>query len=147
MRLPQPIHAITAFIAIAISTVTAAAELDIRDDTGRVVIAAEDIKSYDGQTHTFTLTPGMRPRLSDSLRKNGSLVSGIPFTICLGGKPIYQGTFTTSASSFSFPTPVIVVNPIARNAQCCTTTSASSSATPPMSSSKAMIHAATSASK
>lgn len=114
MRPLQLAIALTAALLLTFRT-SSAVELDIRDDAGRIIIASDDIKSYDWSTHTLTLTPGMRPRLADSLTKTGSLVSGIPFAICIGGKPIYKGTFTTTASSFSCSTPVIRVDPIARN--------------------------------
>ena len=108
--------ALAIVMLLTLATRSSAAEVDIRDDKGDVVIIGADaIKSYDWSTHTLTLTPAMRPRLADSLRERGSLVSGVPFAVCVDGKPIYDGTFTTSVSSFSFATPVIVVNPLARN--------------------------------
>jgi hypothetical protein len=93
---------------------TPAAELDIRDDNGNVLIAARDIRSYDWPTHTITLAPNVRTALAAELLKTRRLVSGVPFAVCLDGKPLYDGKFTISASSFSFATPVIVLDPIAQ---------------------------------
>ena len=87
--------------------------VDIRDDQGRVLIAADQIVSYDWPTHTLSLATGERAKLAAELRKSNHLVSGIPFTVAAGGKAIYAGKFTTTASSFSFSTPVIVVDPVA----------------------------------
>jgi hypothetical protein len=95
------------------STNTTAAELDIRDEGGNIIIAADQIKSYNWSKHMLTLTPDTRANLYYKLSKTEGLVSGRPFDVCLNGKPIYRGKFTTSASSFSFDTPVIVVDPVA----------------------------------
>jgi hypothetical protein len=94
------------------SRAVSAAELDIRDPDGKVIIAADNIKSYNWSTHMVALAPDTRAGLFYSLSKTEGRVSGVPFAVCLDGKPIYQGKFTTSASSFSFDTPVIVVNPV-----------------------------------
>jgi hypothetical protein len=70
----------------------------------------------------MTLAPGQRIRLGERLCNDANLpggkrlVSGIPFVVAVGGKRIYGGNFTTSASSFSFDTPVIVIEPVAFNA-------------------------------
>jgi hypothetical protein len=94
------------------------AELDIRGDNGQIIISADQIRSYDWPTHTLTLAPGTRAKLARKLIENmkltemKKLVSGIPFTVSVGGKPVYKGTLTTSVSSFSFDTPAIVVDPV-----------------------------------
>jgi len=87
-----------------------AAVVDIRDDAGHVLIAADRIVSYDWSTHTLTLAPGERAKLAAELHKNKQLVSGIPFAINIGGKPIYSGKITSLVSSFSLATPVIVID-------------------------------------
>jgi hypothetical protein len=94
---------------------THAAEFDIRDSDGNVIIAADNIKTYDWATHTILLKPGARPALADDerLTVGQRLVSGIPFSVCVDGKAIYDGVFTTPASSKTFLTPVIVYLPIA----------------------------------
>jgi hypothetical protein len=90
----------------------AADEFDIRNPDGSVMIAADTIKSYHWSKHTLTLVPNARQNLFKKLAQTGGLVSGRPFAVCIDGKPIYEGKFTTSTSSFSFDTPVIVVNPV-----------------------------------
>ncbi|MEO7402035.1 MAG: hypothetical protein ABIU95_00025 [Burkholderiales bacterium] len=91
---------------------TANNAVDIRDAEGHLLIAADHIVSYDWPTHTLSLALGQRARLVVALRKSNDLVSGIPFTVAAGGKVVYAGKFTTTASSFSFPTPVIVVDSV-----------------------------------
>lgn len=83
--------------------------VDIRSEEGKVVIAANQIRSYEWATHTLTLAPRVREELASRLAKD-RIVSGIPFTIAVGGKDVYAGTFTTTFSSQSFSTPVIVVD-------------------------------------
>lgn len=89
--------------------------VDFRDEKGNVLIGADRIASYNWFTHTITLTPGSRPGLPEALGGNARLVSGIPFAICVGGKAIFSGVFTTSMSSKNFSQPVIVVDPVAYN--------------------------------
>src|SRR5215831_7912936 len=84
-------------------------EVDVRAEDGKVLIAADQIRSYDWATHTLTLAPKVRDELAKRLRKD-RLVSGIPFAVTVGGKVVYQGSFTTTESSRSFSTPVIVVD-------------------------------------
>jgi hypothetical protein len=88
-----------------------AAEFDIRDPHGTVIIAADKIKCYDWSKQMLTLVPGLRSDLFNELSKTGGFVSGRRFAVCIHGKPIYEGNFTTCASSLRFNTPVIVVNP------------------------------------
>jgi hypothetical protein len=111
MRIPFHTFLVAA-LCLVTSRATPAAHLDIRDPNGKVIIAADQIKSYNWSTHMLTLAPDTRRDLFYALAKTEGLVSGRPFAICLDGKPIYEGKFTTSASSFSFDTPVIVVNPV-----------------------------------
>jgi hypothetical protein len=85
-------------------------EVDIRSADGKVLIAADQIRSYEWATHTLSLaTPKVRHELAKRLPQD-RMVSGIPFTVAVGGKAVYKGTFTTMASSRSFSTPVIVVD-------------------------------------
>src|SRR5262245_38072261 len=84
-------------------------DIDVRAEDGKVLIAADQIRSYDFATHTLTLAPKVRDELVKRLRKD-RLVSGIPFAVTVGGKVVYQGSFTTIESSRSFSTPVIVVD-------------------------------------
>ncbi len=110
MGLPNQILLVASF-CFAVVHNSCAAEFDIRDPDGTVIIAADKIKCYDWSKHRLTLVPGVRSDLFNELSKTGALVSGRRFAVCIHGKPIYEGNFTTSASSFSFNTPVIVVNP------------------------------------
>lgn len=87
-------------------------KLDIRDGAGDVLIAAEQIRSYDLATHTLTLLPEVRGPLCTQLYRSRRLVSGVPFAVAIDGKTSYGGNFTTSASSRSFDTPIIVIDPV-----------------------------------
>ena len=85
------------------------AGVEIRSEDGKVLIAANQIRSYEWATHTLTLAPKAREELARRLLKD-RVVSGIPFAVAVGGNVVYRGTFTTVASSRSFATPVIVVD-------------------------------------
>jgi len=84
-------------------------DVDFRDPGGTVIIAADQIQFYDWASHTLNLVPAARAKLATSLLKGTRLVAGVPFSMCVGGKPIYDGVFTTSASSKSQPSPTIVM--------------------------------------
>lgn len=85
------------------------AELDIRDPAGNVIIAADQIQFYDWVSHTLSLPPAVADKLATSLLEGKRLVSGVPFSMCVGGKPIYDGMFTTTVSSKSLTSPTIVM--------------------------------------
>jgi RNA polymerase sigma factor (sigma-70 family) len=89
-----------------------ASEVDIRSEDGKVLIAADQIRSYDWATHTLTLAPKAREELAARLRKSErtALVTGVPFAVAVGGKTVYTGKFTTNLSSVTIPTPVVVVD-------------------------------------
>lgn len=103
---------VVAFYSI-VSTMSAADEsefeVDLRSEDGKVVVSADQIVSYDWAAHTLTLKPGVRGELAKRLR-NDRIVSGIPFAVCVGGKAIYKGAFTSVLSSKSFSIPMIVVD-------------------------------------
>jgi hypothetical protein len=84
-------------------------EVEIRSGDGKVLIAADQIRSYEWATHTLTLAPKARDELAKRLAKD-RIVSGIPFAVTVGGKDVYKGKFTTVVSSMSFSTPIIVVD-------------------------------------
>ena len=84
-------------------------EFDIRDPAGKVIIAADQIQFYDWVSHTLSLPPAVADELATSLLEGKRLVSGGPFSMCVGGKPIYDGMFTTSVSSKSLTSPTIVM--------------------------------------
>lgn len=109
-----------ALIVVAIGLLSAAqaksspaaespAELDIRDPGGKVIIAADQIQFYDWVSHTLHLPPAVADELATSLLEGKRLVSGVPFSMCVGGKPIYDGMFTTTALSRSLTSPTIVM--------------------------------------
>jgi hypothetical protein len=75
---------------------------------GTVLIADADIVSYTWASHMMTLRSGKQRELrKDHL---GTLVSGVPFTLSVDGEALYTGTMTTIVSSFSFRTPVLVID-------------------------------------
>jgi len=112
-------RAVIALAAAAFGSYCAAASLaapprpsvDIRSSDGRVLVAADQIRSYEWATHTLTLAPRVREALARKLRTD-RIVSGIPFSVAVDGKAVYSGTLTTSLSSFSFATPVVVVDAV-----------------------------------
>jgi hypothetical protein len=106
-----PVALVTAYLFALVPAALHAAELDIRSDDGKVLIAADQIRSYDWATHTLTLTTKARQELADQLRKTKRIVSGIPFAVTVGGKVVYSGTFTSVVSSRSFSTPMILTDP------------------------------------
>jgi hypothetical protein len=84
--------------------------VDIRDEHGNVLIAADKIASYHWSTHTITLEPGERAKLDAVLKKQATrLNAGVPFAITVGGKTVYAGKITFIESSFSIDAPVIVM--------------------------------------
>jgi RNA polymerase sigma factor (sigma-70 family) len=84
--------------------------VDIRARDGAVLVAAEQIRSYDWETHTLTLAPKVREELVATLLKTRQLVQGVPFEVAVGGKAVYEGKFTTTNSSLTIAAPVIVVD-------------------------------------
>lgn len=84
-------------------------EFSIRSTDDKVLLAADQIRSYDWKTHTLTLQPQARDELVKQLRTD-QIVSGIPFVVTVGEESIYKGIFTTTVSSRSFSSPVIVID-------------------------------------
>ncbi len=84
-------------------------EVDIRAEDGKVLVAADQIRSYDLASHTLTLAPRVREQLARKL-KTARLLPGVPFVIAVGGKKAYEGKFTTILSSTSISSPVIVLD-------------------------------------
>lgn len=82
--------------------------VEVRANDGTVLIADTDIVSYVWASHTMTLRSGKRRELMDGLRR--TIVSGEPFTLSVGDDALYTGTITTIVSSYSFHTPVLVIN-------------------------------------
>jgi hypothetical protein len=111
LKLPLALG-VVCFVALCPATSVAAdptPEVDIRSGDGKVLIAADQIRSYEWTTHTLTLAPKVRDELVNRLRKE-RIVSGIPFAVAVGGKDVYKGKFTTVVSSISFSTPIVVVD-------------------------------------
>jgi len=88
------------------------AEIDIRDEDGKVLIAGEKVRSYDWSTHTMTLAPTVRSQLAELLRKGKRLALGVPFAVTVSGNVVYKGILIGSESSRSVSTPVILVDPV-----------------------------------
>ena len=86
----------------------AAKQLDIRSEDGTVLIAADQVLTYDWATHTLTLKPGVRKNLFMKLK--GSLANGHTFSVAVGGKTIYHGVFKSIISSSSSSSPVILLD-------------------------------------
>ena len=82
--------------------------VDIRSEDGKVLVAADQINSYEWATHTLTLAPKVRGELFSRLKDR--LVSGVLFAVTVNGKVVYKGTFTTIESSRSFSTPVVLLD-------------------------------------
>ena len=85
-----------------------AMQLDIRAEDGTVLIAADQVLTYDWATHTLTLKPGVRKNLFIKLK--GSLANGYTFGVAVGGKTIYHGVFKSIISSSSSSSPVILLD-------------------------------------
>jgi hypothetical protein len=88
------------------------AEIDIRDEVGKVLIAGDQVRTYDWSTHTVTLAPTVRSQLAEKLLKSKRLASGVPFAVTVGGNVVYKGILIGSESSRSVSTPVILVDPV-----------------------------------
>lgn len=100
---------LTASQVKALQVIESPLELDIRDPAGNVIIAADQIQFYDWVSHTVNLPPAVADELAKSVLAGNRLVSGVPFSMCVGGKPIYDGMFTTTVSSKSLTSPTIVM--------------------------------------
>ena len=84
------------------------AAFDIRAHDGTILVPAGDILEYEWATHTMRWHPGVKERLYHSLV--AELVLGSPFTVCVDGRPIYGGKFTTWSSSYSQDAVVILLD-------------------------------------
>ncbi len=83
--------------------------VDLRTADGQVLIAANQIRAYNWEDHTLTLAPKVIDRLSTRLLRSRELASGVPFTLAVGGKPVYRGILTSVISSKSFNAPVVLI--------------------------------------
>jgi hypothetical protein len=110
---PWVLMLISCPVAVSFPSSASAAEtgqFKIQDEDGNVLIAADQIRSYDWPTHTLTLQPQVRGALIEKLRKDQHLVSGVPFAVVVGKETMYRGSFTSSESSRSFSSPVILAD-------------------------------------
>lgn len=83
---------------------------EIRTAGGDVVIASEEIVSYEWATHTMTLKPGVWEAIPERLQRfcpKQNLNQGIPFDAVVDGKPVYRGTWKSIDSSLGNPGMVI----------------------------------------
>jgi hypothetical protein len=67
------------------------------------IISGDDIIAYRADGHELELSAAARERL----RKLHVPVNGVPFLVCMNGRPIYWGAFWTPLSSLSFDGLVI----------------------------------------
>jgi len=71
------------------------------------ILSDADLISYDRATHEMELTDAADRRIQH-LFSTPVQVSGMPFVLCVGNKPIYAGAFWTPLSSLSFDGVVIM---------------------------------------
>jgi len=84
--------------------------LSVKSLDGTTLIANQEIVSYDWKSHTITLKPGVRKRLSKRLA--GDLVGGRSFEVTANGTALYRGKFTSSELPISLDAVVINLHPI-----------------------------------
>ncbi|RIK85073.1 MAG: hypothetical protein DCC67_04360 [Planctomycetota bacterium] len=89
-------------------SVVADARVDVRAQSGKILVASEEIVAYDWRSHTITLAPGVRGWLLNALHKG--VLGDEPFVVAVGGKPIYEGSWRSLVMSSSRATPVIVLD-------------------------------------
>jgi len=82
-------------------------ELDFRSPDGTVLIAADQIVSYDWAMHTLTLKPGTREAVRAAVFRTGG---DHTFVATVGGKEAYRGTWKSVVESASSSTAVIVLD-------------------------------------
>ena len=85
-----------------------AAELDLRDEAGKVLVSSAEITAYDWASHTLILKKGVADRLSIRLIQQEQKLA-MPFVLALDGKTVYRGELTTGFSSQSLSGVVIVL--------------------------------------
>ena len=62
-------------------------EVDVRDPDGKVLLAADDLVSYDWATHTLTLKDGAKEPFAKALKASKR------FAVCIDGKPTMEGQY------------------------------------------------------
>jgi hypothetical protein len=78
-----------------------APEIDIRDPDGKVLLAADDLVSYDWGTHTLTLKDGAKEPFAKAL------TAAKRFAVCIDGKPAVEGQYVSPVVSSTRKGPVI----------------------------------------
>jgi hypothetical protein len=76
--------------------------VDIRDGDDKVILAADDIVSYDWKTHTLTVKEGAKAKFVKD--KN----IGDKFKVAINGKAVFEGNFISPVVSSVKETPCIV---------------------------------------
>ncbi len=112
-RMPRASWALVCLVALSSQPCAAdepVNQVEIRSEDGKVVIAADQIRSYDWATHTLTLAPKVRDELSKKLIRDSQIISGIPFAMTVDGQAIYKGKFTSCSSSRTLSTVTIVID-------------------------------------
>lgn len=77
--------------------------IDVRDPDGKVLLAADDLASYDWGTHTLALKEGAKAPFAKALK------AAKGFAVCIDGKPAFAGRFVPPTISSTRKGPVIVL--------------------------------------
>ena len=112
MHLSNPLLRATVVVVIASACAIADDKqplVEIRGEDGGVLIAADQIRGYEWQSHTLALAPTALEMLHDKLLATGRLVTGVPFKLTVDGKPLYSGKFTSIFSSASIDDVCIIL--------------------------------------
>ena len=92
------------------ASATETGQFEIQDGIGNILIASDEIRSYDWATHTLTLLPRVRSRFVEQFMKASRSGSGTSFAVVVGKETLYEGKITCSESSQSFSTPVLLAD-------------------------------------
>jgi hypothetical protein len=78
-----------------------APQIDIRDPDGKVLLAADELVSYDWGTHTLTLKEGAKEPFAKAVK------AAKRFAVCIDGKPAMEGQYVSPVVSSTRRGPVI----------------------------------------
>ena len=109
-RFPVTDDDVTATDVVAgseLGRVVSASALDELPLQASPIISQDDILTYDGDSHVFTLAPAAMERLAGWALP----IAGSPFVVTVDGRPIYAGAFWTPLSSLSFDGVVLLTGP------------------------------------
>ena len=103
---PTTSQAASPVVAMVVPTAPSPFEFDIRSVDGTIIVAASEIMDYGWTTHTMRWSPGVKERVFKA--RMSELIGGSPFAVCVGGKPVYSGEFTSCFSSSSLNAIIIL---------------------------------------